>query len=252
VLKPYRAFAYVVAISYAISDLDSVLSISSSFPLTGIYMQATGSTAGAIGLTAVVFLAYFAALPDTFIASGRTFWALSRDKATPFSKYFAHVSERWDNPVRANLLCACVTTAVGCIYVGNTTAFNAFVGSFVVLGTVSYAIPIIAHMMTRRKSVIFGPFRLGRYGWFINFTSLVYIIVSDVLFCFPFALPVDAANMNYVSVILISFTTFITTWWFWHAAKNYEGPVSLFCAKWKSDRQLTCVQRNIFPRSLKV
>jgi choline transport protein len=217
----------MVAISYAISDLNSVLSISSNFPLTAIYMQATGTTGGAIGLTAVVFLAYFAALPDTFIASGRTFWALSRDKATPFNGYFAQVSERWDNPIRANVLCACVTTAVGCIYVGNTTAFNAFVGSFVVLGTVSYGIPIAAHMITRRSSVIFGPFRLGRYGWFINIVSLGYIIVSDILFCFPFDLPVNAANMNYVCVILSGFTVFITIWWFYHATKNYEGPVSL-------------------------
>ncbi|RFU32273.1 hypothetical protein B7463_g4054, partial [Scytalidium lignicola] len=92
------AFAYVIAISYAISDLDSVLSINSNFPLTAIYIQATGTTSGAIGLTAVIFLAYFTALPDTFIASGRTFWALSRDKATPFNEYFAHISRRWGNP----------------------------------------------------------------------------------------------------------------------------------------------------------
>lgn len=215
-----------MAISYAISDLDSVLSITSNFPLTEIYAQATGGTAGAIGLTAVVFLAYFAALPDTFIASGRTFWALSRDKATPFHEFFAHVSERWDNPVRANVLCGIVTTAVGCIYVGNTTAFNAFVGSFVVLGTVSYAIPIVAHMLTKRNSVIFGPFKLGKFGWFINLISVGYILVSDILFCFPFTLPVDAANMNYVCIILGGFTTFVTIWWFYHATKNYEGPVS--------------------------
>jgi choline transport protein len=221
------AFAFVVAVAYAITDLESVLSIQSSFPLTGIYLQATGSQAGAVGLTCVIFLAYFAALPDTFIASGRTFWALSRDKAVPFSDFFAKVSHRWDNPIRANVLCAIVTTCVGCIYVGNTTAFNAFVGSFVVMTTISYGIAIAAHMCTRRRSVLPGPFHLGRWGWFINGVSILYIVFSDIVFCFPPVQPVTAANMNYVSVILGGFFTFVTLWWLLRARRDYEGPVSI-------------------------
>ncbi|KKA20291.1 Choline transport protein [Rasamsonia emersonii CBS 393.64] len=215
----------MIALSYAIADLNSILSIQSSFPLIAIYLQATGSNAGAIGLTFIVFLAYFVALPDNFIASGRTFWALSRDNATPFSSYFAHVSKRWQNPVRANMFCALVTTAVGCIYVGNTTAFNAFVGSFVVLTTISYGITIAAHLATGWKFVLPGPFHLGRWGWGINLLALGYIVVSDVIFCFPFVQPVDAANMNYVSVIVGGFTTFVTVWWFLRARQNYEGPI---------------------------
>jgi amino acid transporter len=247
-----RAFAFVIALAYAISDLNSVLSIQSSFPITGIYLQATGSSAGAVGLTCIIFLAYLSAVPDTYIASGRTFWALSRDKATPFSNYFAKVSPRWDNPMRANVLCAVVTTCVGCIYVGNTTAFNAFVGSFVVLTTISYGIPIAAHLLTRRKSVLPGPFHLGRWGWPINVLSLLYIIFSDILFCFPFVQPVTAANMNYVCVIVGGFLTFVTCWWLFRARNDYEGPVS--------EERLNAGRapytdrfqnRNIFPKSSK-
>jgi amino acid transporter len=222
----FSAFAFVVALAYSIADLDGVLSIQSSFPLTGIYLQATGSQAGAVGLTCVIFLAYFVALPDTYIASGRMFWALARDRATPFCGYFAKVSERWDNPVRANVLCAIVTTCVGCIYVGNTTAFNAFVGSFVVLTTISYGIAIASHMAAGRKSILPGPFHLGRWGWLINTSSILYIVFSDIVFCFPFVQPVSVANMNYVSVIIGGFTAFVTLWWLFRARSNYEGPVS--------------------------
>lgn len=235
------AFAFVVALAYAISDLNSVLSIQSSFPLTGIYLQATGSQAGAVGLTCVIFLAYFAALPDTFIAAGRTFWALSRDNATPFSTYFSKVSKRWDNPIRANVLCAAVTTCVGCIYVGNTTAFNAFVSSFVVLTTISYGIAIAAHMATGRKSVLPGPFHLGRWGWAINTLSILYILFSDIVFCFPFVQPVDAANMNYVSVIVGGFTVFVTLWWLLRARGNYEGPVSFVFLVRERNRHHGCI-----------
>jgi choline transport protein len=252
------AFAFVVALAYAIVDLDSVLNIQSSFPLSGIYLQATGSQAGAVGLTCVIFLAYFAALPDTFIASGRTFWALSRDKAVPFSGFFSKVSKGWDNPIRANVLCAVFTMCVGCIYVGNTTAFNAFCGSFVVMTTISYGIAIAAHMSTCRKSVLPGPFHLGRWGWAINGISILYIVFSDIIFCFPPMKPVGAANMNYVSVILGGFFTFVTLWWLLRARQNYEGPVSLFSIRLSKGREviqmhtliLSTPFRNTSPRSL--
>ena len=50
------AFAYMIAIFYAINNLDSVLSGSATFPLAEIYHQATGSSAGTIGLLLVILL----------------------------------------------------------------------------------------------------------------------------------------------------------------------------------------------------
>ena len=83
-------------------------------------------------------------------------------------------------------------------------------------------------MSTGRKTVIAGPFHLGRFGWTINIISIFYIIMSDILFCFPFVQPVTAQNMNYVCVIVGGFTVLVTLWWLVSARKNYEGPVSSF------------------------
>ncbi|KAL1962123.1 hypothetical protein VTN77DRAFT_590 [Rasamsonia byssochlamydoides] len=88
-------------------------------------------------------------------------------------------------------------TAVGCIYVGNMTAFNALMGAFVVLMTISYAIAIAAHMVIGRKSDLPGPFHLGRWGWLMN--VLYWVIVGG-------------------------FTIFVRLWWLLRLHQNYEGP----------------------------
>lgn len=40
-------------------------------------------------------------------------------------------------------------------------------------------------------------------------------------------MPVEAANMNYTSLIVGGLVIFITVWWFIHGRGNYQGPVSL-------------------------
>ena len=49
------AMCYMIAIFYSINDLDSVLA-GSNFPLAQVYSQATGSSAGTIGLLVVILL----------------------------------------------------------------------------------------------------------------------------------------------------------------------------------------------------
>ena len=132
------AICFLVAIFYSINSFDNVLNSGSTFPLTEIYFQATSSRGGALGLLLVIFGATIVTLIGTYIASGRMLWTLARDGATPLSNHLGRVSGTWGNPFRSTFACGVVCTVMGCIYVGSTTAFNAFVGSFVVLSTLSY------------------------------------------------------------------------------------------------------------------
>lgn len=196
----------------------------SNFPTSEIYLQATGSTSGATGLTAILFLATFPTLIGTLITGGRTFYALARDDAAPFSSFFSTISVRHESPLRATVAVSAVVSCLGCIYVGSTTAFQALISSYIVLSTLSYAGAIAPHVLTRRKSVVPGPFHLGRWGWAVNIASLAYIAVTIVFFCFPFIMPDDAQNMNYTSLICGGLLIFITAWWFWHGRSAYAGP----------------------------
>lgn len=222
------AFLYLIAIFYAISDLDTVLAGTSNFPLAEIYFQATGSAAGSVGLLVLIVIPLLGTAIGGYLTASRILWTLARDDATPFSGYLAKISSRWRNPFNSILVCGCVGTLLGCIYVGSTTAFNAFVGSFVVLSTLSYAIAIGPHLLTRRKYVVPGPFWMkGSFGLAMHGIALAYIAVSIVVFCFPYALPVSAGTMNYSSLITGGLTVFISAWWFWKGSRGYKGPTSI-------------------------
>ncbi|CAG8979993.1 hypothetical protein HYALB_00005166, partial [Hymenoscyphus albidus] len=209
----FAAFLYLIAILYATKDLDAVLS-SPYFPLMQIYIQATGSHAGTIGLLFVILLPLICCCTGTFITAGRGVWTLARDEAIPFSSTLGQISPRFKNPFNATILCGIFSTILGAIYVASTTAFNAFVGSFVVLSTLSYLAAILPFILTKRfdkastdqrdfvNSMTPGPFQMGRrMGYVVNSVSCVYIAVFVVIFCFPYSMPVTAVNMNYSSLI---------------------------------------------------
>lgn len=218
------AFWYLIAIFYSISDLDTVLTSTYLFPLTAIYKQSTGSAGGSLGLLILAFLPSIVAVIGCYLTASRVFWTLARDNATPFSPFFGRINKRQKNPFNSIVLCGVICTILGCIYVGSQTAFNAFVGSFVVLSSLSYLAAILPHLLSRRANVIPGWFWMkGFTGFAVNGVACLYIIVFIVIFCFPFAMPVDAATMNYTCLITGGLTIFVGIFWFWRQ-KEYVGP----------------------------
>lgn len=226
------SFVYLVALFYSIQDLDAVLTSEIGFfPTAEIYRQATGSNAGAIGLIAVLFLATFPTLIGTFVTGGRMWWSLARDNATPFAPYFAQVHPTLNCPVRATVAMSALVTCLGCIYIGSTTAFQALISSFIVLSSLSYFGAICPHVLSSRRNIVPGPFRMGqRVGMAVNVVSLVYILVTVVFFCFPFVLPVTVHNMNYTSVITMGLMALTALWWMVHGRRQYQGPQYSFGA----------------------
>ena len=113
------------------------------------------------------------------------------------------------------------------IYVGSTTAFNAFVGSYVLMSSSSYLAAVLPHLLTGRKNITYGPFRLKSWlGFAMNFVACGYMLTWFVIYSFPVALPVNAQNMNYACLIWGGLTIFVAVWWVMGAHKNYEGPAT--------------------------
>jgi hypothetical protein len=78
-----------------------------------------------------------------YITNGRTLWTLARDRATPFPGILSRIHPTLGMPFAATIFNGCLVSALGCIYVGSTTAFNAFVGSFVLMSSASYTAAIL-------------------------------------------------------------------------------------------------------------
>jgi choline transport protein len=82
--------------------------------------------------------------------------------------------------------------ALGAIPLGSKTAFLDLAGSFIILSTVSYAIPIAGHLFNGRKTVKPGYFWMGKYGFVVQSVALAFIIFFDIFFCFRKYLVLDA------------------------------------------------------------
>ncbi|KAL9040755.1 MAG: hypothetical protein Q9180_001721 [Flavoplaca navasiana] len=215
---------FLITIFYALDDLDAVVGTSDTFPLTEIYRQATGSAGGALGLIIVIFISSFVCTIAGYITCGRTLWAISRDDAVPFSKMLGRIHPTKRNPFNATLTCGVLCTLLSCIFVASTTAFNAFVGSFVIFSTLSYLAAILPHLLSRRSNVEPGDFWMGGWaGYAVHTVSCLYIMAFIVIFCFPFTLPVDAVSMNYASLITGGISVFVIGWWLVKRGE-YKGP----------------------------
>lgn len=209
---------------YAINDLPKIFDSESICPLGDIYLQATGSKAGALGLLIVIILPIICATVGCYITAGRTLYTLGRDDAAPFASKIGAVSPKWHSPLYATLACGIFSTCMGAIYVGSLAAFNAFIGSFILLTTLSYLLAILPHLLTGRKNVQPGPFWMGRAGPLVNAVACIYIVVSFVVYCFPYSLPTSVESMNYTSVITFGLTVLVGLWWLAHGRENYNGP----------------------------
>ncbi|KAF3798267.1 Choline transport protein [Colletotrichum gloeosporioides] len=216
---------YLVAIMYAINDYDALFS--SPYPIAEIYRQATGSAAGATGLLALVLICIGLTLMGLYITCGRTLWALARDGASPRADLMGHVSPRLGMPMWSTVSSALLVTVLGAIYVGSTTAFNAFVGSFILLSSSSYLAAILPNLLAGRKRVAYGPFHMrGWVGFFINGVACTYMLVWFVIYSFPSTLPTNAQTMNYACLIWGGLTIFVGLWWLVGARKGYQGPTT--------------------------
>ncbi len=64
----------------------------------------------------------------------------------------------------------------------------------------------------------------GWIGYAVNTVACVYMAVFMVIYCFPYAMPVDAEGMNYASLVTGGLSIFVGIWWF-IGQKNYVGPM---------------------------
>jgi choline transport protein len=73
----------------------------------------------------------------------------------------------------------------------------------------TYIIPLVALLLSKRKFEVPGPFRLGKYGWAVNIAAIAYMSFQGVFFVFPYGLPVEVESMSvFLSSFLLSFLLF--------------------------------------------
>ncbi|KAJ5594489.1 uncharacterized protein N7459_000697 [Penicillium hispanicum] len=215
---------FLVVLLFVAGDIFNIID-SSAGPLLAILKNATGNNAGAICLLIFPLVCMLFATTAIMTTSSRMCYAFARDGGLPVSPFFAKVHPKLKVPLNALYLNLALVIIFGLIFLGSSSAFNAIVSSSVVLLDLAYGIPIAINCLRGRNMLPERPFVLpNALGWVLNIISLVYIILTTVLFLFPPELPVSGSSMNYcVAAFGIVFIISSITWII-DGRKNYVGP----------------------------
>lgn len=131
-------------------------------------------------------------------------------------------------PLNALYLMCAVCWSLSFIYFGSSTAFNAIVSLSSVALNVSYIPPIFFIMLKKIRGlpIVFGPFKLGKWGIPINLFALLYLFFVIAWMPFPTELPVTGSNMNYSGPILLVVIISAVIDWFISGHKRFALPVA--------------------------
>ena len=220
---------YCIMLLFCTGPLETLLATPTGFPFIQTFFDATQSEVGTTLLSLTITLIAIAATSAGIISTSRTFWAFARDKATPFDRYFSHVSPSSQVPIRSVIIVTFLQMLLGFIYLGNTTAFNAIL-SMAVLGLyASYLIPIVYFMIYGRPNFAaheFGVFRMPKtLGLALNILASAWLVLAMVFSTFPTFIPVTRQNMNYSTVVMVGWVVVGGAYYFISGRKKFEVPV---------------------------
>jgi choline transport protein len=188
------------------------------FPVFELFRQAMRSDAAAVTILIIMCVAAFAAVAgcqqvryshdvkderttsnELLQTASRLTWAFARDKGFIGSSRLSRIHPRWDVPIWA--LCAnqVVIFIIGCVYLGSTTAFNAFIGTGLILQLITFAFPAALLLMRRRSARFLPDDRRFKVPSPLGF-SLLCLVFWDL----PATLPVEPSNLSECRYHIIS------------------------------------------------
>ncbi|EOO01026.1 putative amino acid protein [Phaeoacremonium minimum UCRPA7] len=226
---------YCIILGFTMGDPIALLTspINNLNPLAQVVLNNTGSKAAAIVLSLPLTIVAFATTVESLGMVARIMMAQARDKAIPFSEFLCKIHPKYNSPTNALLVIICLQIALAAIYVGNVTAFYGITSGSVILQVISLLIPIVFHMIYRKKSnLVYGAWQVYRpVRAFVNIAAFIVFTLIFVAMLLPTMKPITAANMNYACVMLGAVLILIPAYWFAWGRKNYYGPLFVFSAK---------------------
>ena len=172
ILNFFAGLLFMIPLIFILPDITELVDLASGQPVPTIVKSAVGNSTGAfLLLLPLCVLALLCGIGCTTAVS-RSIWAFARDGGIPWSNLWRVVDKKMNVPFNAMMLGMVIEIALGLIYFGSTTAFNAFSGVGVITLTASYACPIAVSFMGGRKQIQNGNYNLGKLGAFCNVIAL--------------------------------------------------------------------------------
>ncbi|TFK37810.1 amino acid transporter [Crucibulum laeve] len=215
---------FLLPIIFTLPDIGILLSVPTGQPIGLMYELIMGSPGAGFAMWFIVFgTAMFCAI-SICCAASRATWSFARDKAIPFHGVFSKVNHKLGVPINAYLLSTIIQLLLGLLYLGSSTAFNAFVGVAIICLGASYAMPILISVLNGRKDMEEAPFSLGKWGFLVNILAVLWVGLEIVIFSMPVIIPTTVITMNYAAVIFVGFTVISSVWYLVDGRYRYTGP----------------------------
>ncbi|KAL5000232.1 amino acid/polyamine transporter I [Aspergillus recurvatus] len=220
------AMGWILTISlcFCLTDYDGILNTPTGLPAAQIFLNAGGKTGGMIMWGFAVLVQLFTGC-SAMLADTRMAYAFARDEALPFSSALSKINPYTRTPVNAVWFVVLFAITLNCIAIGSTQTATAIFSITAPALDLSYVSVILAHQIYKHQvPFVEGPFTLGRWGSWINWVSVIWVLfISTVLF-FPPHVPVTAENMNYAIFVGLFIAAFALAWWWVDARGKYTGP----------------------------
>ncbi|KAI8665388.1 hypothetical protein FALCPG4_008268 [Fusarium falciforme] len=240
--------AMIIAMLYGATDIDKAINSPTGYPYIEIFYQATGSKTGTAVMTSLIIVMTLSAIVGVIAASSRMFWAFARDRGVPFWSTVSKVDPRTNVPVWAITVTSVISCLIGLINIGSTVVYNAII-SVAVSGLYSSYLISASLLLYRRcgkgykmpdpsalpaladttagegQTLAWGPWHVpGIFGIINNTFACLFMIIIWFFSFWPPQTPVDAASMNYSSLMTGGVTLLSIVYYLVWAKREYKGP----------------------------
>lgn len=115
------------------------------------------------------------------------------------------MNARHEAPIWALWANGFVVFIIGCVYLGSSTAFNAFIGVGSILQLVTFAFPA-ALLLARGRPARLLPRSLTfglphAFGWIANLFTVGFALICLIFWDLPAVLPVTGSNMSKLAFV---------------------------------------------------
>lgn len=221
----------IVVVLFCIVNHENLLEPLGGQPILQICWDAWNNKGWVITVD-IIFIATFAQAANAIVtAASRIIWSFAKSGGLPFVAWVTHVNPKLQIPVNAVLLCAGIAITFDVLQFAPSYVLNAIYGSAVICLFFSYGIPIFLLMTTGRQNLPTRRyFNLGKFGYFINFMSLVWLLLAAIVFCIPLSYPVTKDGVNWAPVVAVTAIILSLINWF-VVRRTYQLPTALAFAR---------------------
>ncbi|CAO1597488.1 hypothetical protein XANCAGTX0491_001296 [Xanthoria calcicola] len=221
-------FAMVTATLFCLGDEEKAINSPTGFPFIEVFVNATGSNAGANAMISIIITAMIFAAVGLLATASRMLWAFAREQGLPGSSLLAKVEPRTLLPLYSIGMTAIISLVLALINIGSTKAFNALtslvIASFYSSFSIAAAVLLYRKLTSTGSDLVYGSFYLGRAGIPILILSLAYSAIGFFFSFWPPTSTVDAVSMNWSVAVYGGAILFSLLFWVLHGRKVYTGP----------------------------